>query len=91
MIDPTMTLSDYILTSILQLLKKEVSEHGRHLTQYFHLFLSYSALGIIDVSIAPILYTSRTVTKEIYISDLNIILINCYIYRRICIKYDYLF
>ncbi|KAK4293168.1 hypothetical protein Pmani_034115 [Petrolisthes manimaculis] len=35
------TLSDQLL-----LLNKEVSEHGRHLTQYFHLFHLYASLGL---------------------------------------------
>ncbi|XP_052783474.1 probable ubiquitin carboxyl-terminal hydrolase FAF-X isoform X2 [Mya arenaria] len=43
--DPAATLSDHLMTAVLQLLKKEVSEHGRHLQQYFHLFLMYSNLG----------------------------------------------
>ena len=44
------TLSDYLLHAVLSLLKKEVSEHGRHLTQYFHLFQMYANLGIAEVS-----------------------------------------
>ncbi|XP_013401949.1 probable ubiquitin carboxyl-terminal hydrolase FAF-X isoform X1 [Lingula anatina] len=44
--DPGSTLSDHILVAVLNLLKKEVSEHGRHLTQYFHLFLMYASLGV---------------------------------------------
>ena len=47
--DPNATLSDHLLLSVLQLLKKEVSEHGRHLQQYFHLFLMYSNLGVAEV------------------------------------------
>ncbi|XP_074657837.1 ubiquitin carboxyl-terminal hydrolase 9X-like [Tubulanus polymorphus] len=46
--DPGATLSDHLLVAILNLLKKEVSEHGRHLTQYFHLFLMYANLGITE-------------------------------------------
>ncbi|KAL4220567.1 putative ubiquitin carboxyl-terminal hydrolase FAF-X [Mactra antiquata] len=46
--DPNDTLSDHLLTSVLNLLKKEVSEHGRHLQQYFHLFLMYSNLGVAE-------------------------------------------
>ena len=48
-LDPALTVSDHILTAVLALLKKEVSEHGRHIAQYFHLFLSYSNLGISEV------------------------------------------
>ncbi|KAG7177623.1 ubiquitin carboxyl-terminal hydrolase FAF-X-like [Homarus americanus] len=39
------TLSDQLLVAVLLLLNKEVSEHGRHLTQYFHLFHLYASLG----------------------------------------------
>ncbi|XP_071949723.1 ubiquitin carboxyl-terminal hydrolase 9X-like isoform X2 [Antedon mediterranea] len=39
------SLSDHLLHAILCLLNKEVSEHGRHLTQYFHLFQMYANLG----------------------------------------------
>jgi len=39
--DPSATLSDHLLTAALDLLKKDISEHGRHLQQYFHLFLMY--------------------------------------------------
>ena len=49
-LDPSFTVSDHILTAVLALIKKEVSEHGRHIAQYFHLFLSYSNLGIPEVS-----------------------------------------
>jgi len=48
-LDPSLSVSDHILTAVLALLKKEVSEHGRHIAQYFHLFLSYSNLGIPEV------------------------------------------
>ncbi|XP_053404353.1 probable ubiquitin carboxyl-terminal hydrolase FAF-X isoform X2 [Mercenaria mercenaria] len=46
--DPNATLSDHLLMAVLNLLKKEVSEHGRHLQQYFHLFLMYSNLGVAE-------------------------------------------
>lgn len=49
--DPNATLSDHILSAVLSLLRKEVSEHGRHLQQYFHLFLMYLNLGTPEVSI----------------------------------------
>ncbi|XP_064082430.1 probable ubiquitin carboxyl-terminal hydrolase FAF-X isoform X2 [Macrobrachium nipponense] len=39
------TLSDQLLVAVLQLLNKEVSEHGRHLAQYFHLFNMYASIG----------------------------------------------
>ncbi|XP_059175144.1 probable ubiquitin carboxyl-terminal hydrolase FAF-X isoform X4 [Physella acuta] len=40
-LDPSATLSDHLLVAALSLLKKDISEHGRHLQQYFHLFLMY--------------------------------------------------
>ncbi|CAL4062679.1 unnamed protein product [Meganyctiphanes norvegica] len=39
------TLSDQLVVAVLLLLNKEVSEHGRHLTQYFQLFNLYASLG----------------------------------------------
>lgn len=47
--DPNATLSDHILSAVLALLRKEVSEHGRHLQQYFNLFLMYLNLGVQEV------------------------------------------
>lgn len=44
--DPNATLSDHMLVAVLSLLNKEVSEHGRHLTQYFSLFHMYACYGI---------------------------------------------
>ncbi|XP_031549243.1 probable ubiquitin carboxyl-terminal hydrolase FAF-X isoform X2 [Actinia tenebrosa] len=38
-------LSEYILIAVLNLLKKEVPEHGRHVQQYFQFFLMYAGLG----------------------------------------------
>ncbi|KAG1670256.1 putative ubiquitin carboxyl-terminal hydrolase FAF-X [Nymphon striatum] len=46
LLDSNATLSDHILQAVLLLLKKEVSEHGRHLTQYFSLFMMYCSLGV---------------------------------------------
>ena len=51
--DPNATLSDHILSAVLTLLRKEVSEHGRHLQQYFHLFLMYLNLGTPEVRMGP--------------------------------------
>lgn len=45
-LDPNATLSDHLLLAVLNLLKKEVAEHGRHLSQYFSLFLMYASLGV---------------------------------------------
>jgi len=39
------TLSDHLLQTVLALLWMEVSEHGRHLQQYFTLFVMYASLG----------------------------------------------
>ena len=38
-------LSDHLLLAVLALLWVEVSEHGRHLSQYFSLFAIYANLG----------------------------------------------
>jgi len=35
--------------AVLALLRKEVPEHGRHIAQYFHLFLMYANLGAEEV------------------------------------------
>jgi len=51
--DPSASLSDHLMLAVLQLLKKEVSEHGRHLQQYFHLFLMYANLGTQQVHVHP--------------------------------------
>uniref|UniRef100_A0A671PX33 ubiquitinyl hydrolase 1 n=1 Tax=Sinocyclocheilus anshuiensis TaxID=1608454 RepID=A0A671PX33_9TELE len=42
------TLSDHLLHSVLNLLRREVSEHGRHLQQYFNLFVMYANLGLAE-------------------------------------------
>lgn len=42
------TLSDHLLRAVLNLLRREVSEHGRHLQQYFNLFLMYANLGLAE-------------------------------------------
>ena len=42
------SLSDHLLQTILALLWVEVSEHGRHLSQYFTLFVMYASLGIAE-------------------------------------------
>ena len=43
--------SEIALNSLLQLLKKEVSDHSRHLQQYFQVFLNYANRGPIEVSV----------------------------------------
>lgn len=40
-----LSLSDRLLRAVLNLLRREVSEHGRHLQQYFNLFVMYANLG----------------------------------------------
>jgi len=45
---PEPTLRDHLFSAVLNLLNREVSEHGRHLTQYFHLFLMYASLGVAE-------------------------------------------
>ncbi|KAK3714003.1 hypothetical protein RRG08_009701 [Elysia crispata] len=45
LLDPNASLSDHLLVAALSLLKKDISEHGRHLQQYFHLFLMYLNLN----------------------------------------------
>ncbi|XP_053493585.1 probable ubiquitin carboxyl-terminal hydrolase FAF-X isoform X4 [Ictalurus furcatus] len=44
----SMTLSDHLLRAVLNLLRREVSEHGRHLQQYFNLFVMYANLGLAE-------------------------------------------
>ncbi|KAF5307812.1 hypothetical protein FQR65_LT06684 [Abscondita terminalis] len=44
--DPNATLSDHILVSLLGLLQREVSEHGRHLPHYCNVFHMYASQGI---------------------------------------------
>ncbi|XP_065223298.1 probable ubiquitin carboxyl-terminal hydrolase FAF-X isoform X3 [Planococcus citri] len=43
--DTTSPLSDQILITALQLLNKEISDHGRHLSHYFTLFQIYCGFG----------------------------------------------
>ncbi|CAB4054352.1 USP9_24 [Lepeophtheirus salmonis] len=40
------TLADHLLSTVLSLLWMEVSEHGRHITQYFSFFSMYASLGV---------------------------------------------
>ena len=41
--------SDIALNQLLTLLKKEVSDHSRHLHQYFQVFLAYAHKGAYEV------------------------------------------
>ncbi|KAM8857951.1 ubiquitin carboxyl-terminal hydrolase 9X isoform 6-T8 [Synchiropus picturatus] len=43
-----LSLSDHLLRAVLHLLRREVSEHGRHLQQYFNLFVMYANLGLAE-------------------------------------------
>ncbi|XP_051782099.1 probable ubiquitin carboxyl-terminal hydrolase FAF-X [Erpetoichthys calabaricus] len=42
------SLSDNLIKTVLSLLRREVSEHGRHLHQYFNLFVIYANLGVAE-------------------------------------------
>ncbi|XP_043475108.1 probable ubiquitin carboxyl-terminal hydrolase FAF-X isoform X1 [Leptopilina heterotoma] len=44
--DPNATLSDHLLHSVLSLLHREISDHGRHLPHYFSFFHIYATLGL---------------------------------------------
>ncbi|RWS11107.1 putative ubiquitin carboxyl-terminal hydrolase FAF-X-like protein [Dinothrombium tinctorium] len=44
-VDAGIGLSDQLIQCVLSLLKKDVSEHSRHLSQYFNLFFQYASLG----------------------------------------------
>uniref|UniRef100_A0A8C9SFP8 ubiquitinyl hydrolase 1 n=1 Tax=Scleropages formosus TaxID=113540 RepID=A0A8C9SFP8_SCLFO len=44
----SLSLSDHLLRAVLNLLRREVSEHGRHLQQYFNLFVMYANLGMAE-------------------------------------------
>lgn len=39
-------LCEQVLVAVLSLLKCEAAEHGKHLPQFFGLFISYAGLGI---------------------------------------------
>ncbi|XP_038836137.1 probable ubiquitin carboxyl-terminal hydrolase FAF-X isoform X1 [Salvelinus namaycush] len=43
-----LSLSDHLLRAVLNLLRREVSEHGRHLQQFFNLFVMYANLGLAE-------------------------------------------
>ncbi|KAM9576324.1 ubiquitin carboxyl-terminal hydrolase 9X-like isoform 3-T3 [Trichechus inunguis] len=43
-----LSLSDHLLRAVLNLLRRDVSEHGRHLQQYFNLFVMYANLGMAE-------------------------------------------
>lgn len=45
LLDPNATLSDHLLHSVLMLLHREISDHGRHLPHYFSLFHTYASSG----------------------------------------------
>lgn len=38
-------LAEYVLDGVLNLLRRDVSEYGRHLAQYFGFFVNYINLG----------------------------------------------
>jgi ubiquitin carboxyl-terminal hydrolase 9/24 len=43
--DKNAHLWEYILEGVLNLLRRDVSEYGRHLVQYFNFFVSYANFG----------------------------------------------
>ena len=58
-------MSDQLIMAVFLLLNKEVSEHGRHLAQYFHLFNLYASLGdgekiqLLKVSVFVVLFNFK--------------------------------
>lgn len=50
-------LWEYIVEAVLNLLRRDVSEYGRHLVQYFGFFVSYANLG--DVEKRQLIEVSR--------------------------------
>lgn len=48
LLDPVATLSDHLLHAVLSLLHREISDHGRHLPNYFSLFHAYASLGLAE-------------------------------------------
>lgn len=61
-----LSLSDHLLRAVLNLLRREVSEHGRHLQQYFNLFVMYANLG---KEHAPVTQRSHTSVPEEIVSE----------------------
>lgn len=45
LLDPNATLSDHLLHAVLNLLHREIADHGRHLPHYFLFFHTYANLG----------------------------------------------
>ena len=83
--DPNATLADHLLFAVLNLLKKEVSEHGRHLQQYFHLFLMYSNLGVQEVIIKKVFCISVNYIPFLF-ADLFILIYFDAIYSELTFK-----
>ena len=42
------TLADHLLQTVLSLLFTEAAEHGRHLPQFFSMFVMYASLGVAE-------------------------------------------
>ena len=53
-----MSIIDIVLTQLLILLKKEVSDYSRHLQQYFQVFLAYAHKGAFEVSTTTLMNIS---------------------------------
>jgi ubiquitin carboxyl-terminal hydrolase 9/24 len=49
-VEAGVALSDTLMSQVLSLLQKEVSEHSRHLAQYFGLFATYAGIGAAERS-----------------------------------------
>lgn len=64
-----LSLSDHLLRAVLNLLRREVSEHGRHLQQYFNLFVMYANLG---KELTTIIHLSSTSAAQCDLNPLEI-------------------
>lgn len=61
-----LSLSDHLLRAVLNLLRREVSEHGRHLQQYFNLFVMYANLGKeLALALSSVTTTCSSLTKHL--------------------------
>ena len=59
--------SEIVLDVLLRLLNKEVSDHSRHLQQYFQVFLAYAHKGPLEVSMCDM----RVKEKVLGLSNSN--------------------
>ena len=56
--------SEIVFDVLLRLLNKEVSDHSRHLQQYFQVFLAYAHKGPLEVSLCDVIYVYVWLEKE---------------------------